>query len=79
MNDKGISGNGNKKMSTITGQEEIFDTPIQTVTGEDISNKQGIDVINPIEALFNRSIKVEGVMMVMQLLSSVDQLSLVIS
>ena len=60
MNDKGISYNGNKKMSTITGQEEIFDTPIQTVTGEDISNKQGIDVINPIEALFNRSIKVEG-------------------
>jgi hypothetical protein len=60
MNDKGISYNGNKKMSTITGQEEIFDTPIQTVTGEDISNFEGINVINPIEALFNRSIKVEG-------------------
>ena len=60
MNDKGISYNGNKKMSTITGQEEIFDTPIQTVTGEDISNSEGINVINPIEALFNRSIKVEG-------------------
>jgi len=60
MNDKGISYNGNKKMSTITGLEEIFDTPIQTVTGEDISNFEGINVINPIEALFNRSIKVEG-------------------
>jgi len=60
MNDKGISYNGNKKLSTVTGQEEIFDTPIQTITGEDISNLQGINVINPIEGLFTRSIRVEG-------------------
>ena len=37
MNDRGISFAGNKKLSTITGKEEIFDTPVQTVTGEDIS------------------------------------------
>ena len=60
MNDKGISYSGNKRMSTITGQEEIFDTPIQTVTGEDISNLPGLDVISPIEGAFSRSIRVEG-------------------
>jgi hypothetical protein len=60
MNDKGISYSGNKKLSTVTGQEEIFDTPIQTVTGEDIGNILGLNVINPIEGIFNRSIRVEG-------------------
>jgi hypothetical protein len=60
MNDKGISYSGNKKLSTVTGQEEIFDTPIQTVTGEDIGNLPGLNVINPIEGVFNRLIRVEG-------------------
>jgi hypothetical protein len=60
MNDKGISYNGNKKLSTVTGREEIFDTPVQTVTGEDISNLAEINVINPIEGNFSRSIRVEG-------------------
>lgn len=60
MNDKGISYNGNKRLSTVTGREEIFDTPVQTVTGEDISNLQGLNVINPIEGNFSRSIRVEG-------------------
>ena len=60
MNDKGISYSGNKKLSTVTGQEEIFDTPIQTVTGEDIGNELGLNVINPVEGNFRRSIKVDG-------------------
>jgi hypothetical protein len=60
MNDKGISYSGNKKLSTITGQEEIFDTPIQTFTGEDISNQNGINVITPVEGNFSNSIRVEG-------------------
>jgi hypothetical protein len=60
MNDKGISYAGNKKLSTVTGQEEIFDTPIQTVTGEDIGNLPGVNVISPIEGNFSRSIRVEG-------------------
>lgn len=60
MNDRGISYSGNKKLSTITGQEEIFDTPVQTVTGEDISNIPSINVTNALEGLFTRSIKVEG-------------------
>ena len=60
MNDKGISYSGNKKLSTVTGQEEIFDTPVQTVTGEDIGSLPSLNVINPVEATFSRSIRVEG-------------------
>ncbi len=60
MNDKGISYSGNKKLSTVTGQEEIFDTPIQTVTGDDIGNQPSLNVITPVEGNFSRSIKVEG-------------------
>ena len=60
MNDRGISYAGNKKLSTITGKEEIFDTPVQTITGEDISILKGINVISPIEGLFTRSVKIEG-------------------
>jgi hypothetical protein len=60
MNDKGISYSGNKKLSTVTGQEEIFDTPVQTITGEDIGNELGLNVINPVEGNFRRSIKVDG-------------------
>ena len=39
MNDRGISYSGNKRLSTITGREEIFDTPVETVEGEDIRNE----------------------------------------
>ena len=60
MNDKGISYSGNKRLSAVTGQEEIFDTPIQTVTGEDIGNLPGLNVISPVEGNFSRSIRVEG-------------------
>jgi len=60
MNDKGISYSGNKKQSTITGIEEIFDTPIQTITGDDIGILGSINVINPLEGSFIRSIRVEG-------------------
>jgi hypothetical protein len=60
MNDKGISYAGNKKLSTVTGQEEIFDTPVQTITGEDIGNLTGLNIINPLEGSFGRSISVEG-------------------
>ena len=60
MNDKGISYSGNKKLSTVSGEEEIFDTPVQTVTGEDIGSLPALNVINPVEAIFSRSIRVEG-------------------
>ena len=60
MNDQGISYAGNKKLSTITGREEIFETPIQTITGEDISGIPGLNVTEATEASFARSIRVEG-------------------
>ena len=60
MNDKGISYSGNKKLSTITGREEIFDTPVQTSEGEDISKIPNLNVIEPVEGIFSRSITVDG-------------------
>ena len=60
MNAKGISFTGNKKSSSITGKEEIFDTPVQTVTGEDIGNLDDINVIQATEGVFSRSIRIEG-------------------
>ena len=44
MNDKGIFFSGNRKLSSVTGEEEIFSTPIRTVTGEDISERVGINI-----------------------------------
>ena len=60
MNDKGISYSGNKRLSTITGREEIFDTPVETVEGEDISIVPNLNVTTPVELIASRSIKVEG-------------------
>jgi len=60
MNDRGISYAGNKKLSTVTGREEIFDTPIKSITGEDISVKSGINLVNATEATFSSSIRVDG-------------------
>ena len=60
MNDKGTSYNGNKKTSTLSGIEEIFDTPVPTVTGEDIGNVPNINLINSVEGNFTRSISVDG-------------------
>ena len=60
MNDQGISYAGNKKLSTLTGKEEIFDTPVQTVTGEDIASIPGLNVTDVTEINVNRSIKVDG-------------------
>ena len=63
MNSDGDSYVGNKKTNGTTGEEEVFNTPIQTFTGEDIlSNSRvgGVSVINSQEATFSRSIKVEG-------------------
>ena len=60
MNDKGISYSGNKRLSTITGREEIFDTPVETVEGEDISVLPDLNVVTPVELVARRSITVEG-------------------
>ena len=63
MNDRGDFFVGNKKISSNTGKEEVFDTPIPTVTGEDIfsvGTDTGIDIINPAEVTVSRAVKVEG-------------------
>ena len=63
MNDAGDFYIGNKKVSSATGQEEVFDAPIPSVTGEDIQAggiNIGFDVLTPLEASISRSIRVEG-------------------
>jgi len=63
MNDAGDFYVGNKKVSSATGQEEVFDAPIPSVTGEDIQAggiNIGFDVLTPLEASISRSIRVEG-------------------
>ena len=52
MNSDGDFYIGNKKVSSATGQEEVFDAPIPTVTGEDIAPtgvSVGFDVLSPLE------------------------------
>ena len=60
MNDKGVSYNGNKRLSSATGKEEIFNTPVATVTGEDIGELAGLNVGDNTEVNVHRSITVEG-------------------
>ena len=60
MNDRGISYSGNKKLSSVTGEEEVFDTPIQSITGEDVGEVAGFNLVQGLEANITRSIKVEG-------------------
>jgi len=63
MNNDGDFYIGNKKVSSATGQEEVFDTPIPSVVGEDVvvgGLNIGFDVLTPLEVSINRSIRVEG-------------------
>ena len=63
MNDRGDFYIGNKRISSNTGKEEVFETPIPTVTGEDVfvvGTETGVDIINPLDATISRSLKVEG-------------------
>jgi len=62
MNDTGNFYIGNKKVSSATGKEEVFDTPILSVTGEEIGGgvNVGFDVITPLEVSISRSLKVDG-------------------
>jgi hypothetical protein len=63
MNSDGDFYTGNKKVNSSTGKEEVFDTPVPTVTGEEIdigSFSVGFDVISPLEISVSRSLRVEG-------------------
>lgn len=63
MNSNGDFYTGNKKINSSTGQEEIYDAPVPTVTGEEPNVSVvniGFDVLTPLEISVNRSIRVEG-------------------
>ena len=60
MNAYGVSYNGNKRLSSATGKEEIINTPVATVTGEDIGDVAGLNITDSTEVNVSRSIKVEG-------------------
>ncbi len=60
MNSVGDFYIGNKKVSSSSGKEELYDAPIPTVVGEDDSLNSGFDISSPKEATIERSIKVEG-------------------
>ena len=63
MNANGDFYIGNKKVSSATGQEEVFDSPIPSFTGEDISESGvniGFDVLSPLEVTVTRSLRVNG-------------------
>jgi hypothetical protein len=63
MNGEGAFFIGNKKINSATGQEEVFNAPIPTVTGEDLDIQGiniGFDVLSPLEVTISRSLKVEG-------------------
>ena len=63
MNDIGDYYIGNKKISSSTGQETVFDTPIPTITGEDVTSvnaEQEISKVDATEATVARSLIVEG-------------------
>jgi len=62
MNDRGSFYVGNKRVSSSTGQEQVFNSPIPTVTGEDILSGVGVGVnVNTLDEIsVSRSIRVEG-------------------
>ena len=60
MNDRGISFSGNKKLSSVTGQEEVFDSPVRTTTGEDISAQKSINLINATDGVITNTLRVDG-------------------
>ena len=62
MNSDGDLYNNNKKL-TSNGQDQLFDSPIPTVTGEEPAElfaDGGYNLVTPAEVTVSRSIKVEG-------------------
>jgi len=62
MNSDGDLYNNNKKL-TSNGQDQLFDSPIPTVTGEEppeLFAEGGYNLVTPSEVTVSRSIKIEG-------------------
>lgn len=64
MNNDGDFYIGNKRVSSATGQEDVFDAPVPSVRGEELfvetGNAAAINIVNTENLNVTRSIKVEG-------------------
>ena len=64
MNNDGDFYIGNKRVSSATGQEDVFDAPVPSVRGEELFVETGtaaaINIVNTENINVTRSIKVEG-------------------
>jgi hypothetical protein len=60
MNSNGDFYVGNKRVSSATGREQVFDSPIPTSRGEEISNETSLDVTSTSELYVSRRIRVDG-------------------
>jgi len=64
MNNDGDFYIGNKRVSSATGQEDVFDAPVPSVRGEEIFVETGtaaaINIVNTENISVTRSIRVEG-------------------
>jgi hypothetical protein len=64
MNNDGDFYIGNKRVSSATGQEDVFDAPVPSIRGEEIFVETGtaaaINIVNTEDLNVTRSIKIEG-------------------
>lgn len=61
MNDEGNFYTGNKKINSATGTEEVFDSPVPSVAGENINeDKIGTEIVSTSEVSVSDKIKVDG-------------------
>ncbi len=63
MNDQGDFYIGNKRITSSTGKEEVFDTPVPSITGEDVTalgTDVPVDVIETTNLNVGNTIHVEG-------------------
>ena len=64
MNNDGDFYIGNKRVSSATGQEDVFDAPVPSIRGEELIDKIGasaaVNIVNAENLNVTRSIKVEG-------------------
>ena len=63
MNDKGDYFVGNRRLSSTTGKADIYNTPVPTVTGEDVTSVDrdtSVDIVETQAADITGSIKVKG-------------------
>ena len=60
VDERGFTFSGHTKSNSVTGDVRNFTGPIRSVTGEDISNREDVNVTKATEGTFTRSIRVEG-------------------